>query len=557
MKLLVLISTLTISAAALLAQPWAGRTMQWTRSGSRQFSSPTARVNIDSLGADPTGAMPSDDAMTLALAQAQGGGATIVMGAGSYMFRRPFSVPSNTTILGQGADATKLIFKELGEVDCIKIQGGITRALYPLVRPLRRGDSLIYFDGGVMEPGVLLRIVLNDTDLVYSDWARGSVGQVVEVRSSIAQATILDTPLRFDAEMNRNPRCIRLIPAENIRIRCLAIERTDSTEQQTANIRIVNARDIVIDGVRSRKTNFGHFVIESSVHVTVTRCDIAESFGYGGGGRGYGVVCQFTASDCRIEDNIFSDLRHSMLLQAGANGNVFGYNASKNARWTEFPNDAAGDIVFHGNWVFGNLVEGNDVCNIVVDNSHGANGWFNTIHRNRAREYGLYMGASPYADSTTIMGNEITNTNMIKGLFVTGGTGLINIGNIIKGKLTPPDQSVPLPASLLYTRQPAPYSDLMWPPHGNIDPSKRDTIPSKKRQLHSTQTCPCVEDIPTTVGRDAATEVMGDAIHHAVVYDLQGRILFEGSVLHYQSWIQNRPIFSQQRVNNTLLILSR
>ena len=309
-----------------------------------------------------------------------------------------------------------------------RIQGGIRRAIYPLVKGFERGDSLLYFDGGVMEPGDLLRVVINDTDLVYSDWAVGSVGQVVQVRSSIGLATMLDTPLRLSASIDRNPRCLVLLPVEQVRIRCLSIERGDSTASQTANIRIVNARDIMIDGVRSMKTNFGHIVIESSARVTVTRSEFSESFGYGGGGRGYGVVCQYTASDCRIEDNIFSDLRHAMLMQAGANGNVFAYNASKNARWTEFPNDAAGDVVFHGNWVFGNLVEGNDVCHIVVDNSHGANGWHNTILRNRSREYGLYMGGSPFADSTMIMGNEIPNTGLIKGLFITGGKGLVNIG---------------------------------------------------------------------------------------------------------------------------------
>jgi hypothetical protein len=557
MKLLTLISTLTLCLSPLLSQQWQGRTMQWMRSGSRVFSSPELRIYLDSLGADPTGAMPSDDAMTQALAIAQGEGATIVLGAGTYMFRRTVMIPSNTTIQGQGANATTLMFNDIGETDCIRIQGGMTRALYPLVQPLKRGDSLLYFDGGVMEPGALLRIVMNDSDYVYSDWARGSVGQVVEVRSSIGQATMLDTPLRLDVAMARNPRCIRLIPAEKIRVRCLAIERTDSTAQQTANIRIQYARDVVIDGVRSRNTNFGHIVIEASARVTVTRCDIAESFGYGGGGRGYGVVCQFTASDCRIEDNIFSDLRHSMLLQAGANGNVFAYNSSVNARWTEFPNDAAGDVVFHGNWVFGNLVEGNDVCHIVVDNSHGANGWFNTVLRNRSREYGLFMGASPYADSTTIMGNEITNAGLFKGLFITGGAGLVNIGNIVKGKLTPPQLSIVPPASFLYSSRPSSYQGTIWPPHGAADPSQRDTIPARMRMLVSKQTCPCEADIPTTVAERGPSTPNFDGVNQVLVYDVQGRLVFDGSVQKYRSWNHDHLVISQHTANGTMLVLMR
>ncbi|MBK6996924.1 MAG: hypothetical protein IPH31_19135 [Lewinellaceae bacterium] len=38
-----------------------------------------------------------------------------------------------------------------------------------------------------------------------------------------------------------------------------------------------------------------------------------------------------------------------MLLQSGSNGNVLGYNFSTDPYWEEFPNDAAGDIVLHGN----------------------------------------------------------------------------------------------------------------------------------------------------------------------------------------------------------------
>ena len=556
MKLLFLISTLTFLSAGAYSQSWMGRTMQWSRAGARPFASPEMRVYIDSVGGDPTGMMPSDDAVLTAISMAGSEGVTIVFGRGRYLLRRPIALPSNTTLQGQGATSTVLSFEGIGSVDCIRIQGGIRRAIYPLVRGFERGDSLLYFDGGVMEPGDLLRVVINDTDLVYSDWAIGSVGQVVQVRSSIGQGTILDVPLRLGASIDRNPRCLVLLPVEQVRIRCLGIQRDDSTAQQTANIRIVNARDVMIDGVRSSKTNFGHVVIESSARVTVTRSDFSESYGYGGGGRGYGVVCQYTASDCRIEDNIFSDLRHSMLMQAGANGNVFAYNASKNARWTEFPNDAAGDVVFHGNWVFGNLVEGNDVCHIVVDNSHGANGWFNTILRNRSREYGLYMGGSPFADSTMIMGNEIPNTGLIKGLFITGGKGLVNIGNIVKGKLTPPELSMVPPPSFLYASRPAGYQGNIWPPYGAMDPLQRDTIPARIRQIISKITCPCTEDFPTTVRERASQHDPLENIERVVAINVLGQQVFAGTPAEFALWRADYNILAKQISSVTLTVLT-
>jgi hypothetical protein len=95
----------------------------------------------------------------------------------------------------------------------------------------------------------------------------------------------------------------------------------------------------------------------------------------GGGGKGYGIMVQNTSGDCLIENNIFRHLRHSMILQAGSNGNVFGYNYSIDPYWTEvsLPSNAAGDIVLHGNYVYANLFEGNLGQQIVIDDSHGIN----------------------------------------------------------------------------------------------------------------------------------------------------------------------------------------
>ena len=92
-------------------------------------------------------------------------------------------------------------------------------------------------------------------------------------------------------------------------------------------------------------------------------------------------MLHFTTNECLVEDNIFNHLRHSMILQAGANGNIFSYNYSYDPYWTGvfFPANSAGEIVLHGNWPYANLFEGNDVGNIVIDNSHDANGPHNTF----------------------------------------------------------------------------------------------------------------------------------------------------------------------------------
>lgn len=70
---------------------------------------------------------------------------------------------------------------------------------------------------------------------------------------------------------------------------------------------------------------------------------------------------------------------------------------------------------------------------MVVDNSHGKNGPFNTFFRNRAELYGLIVSASQ--DSQNLIANEITNTNVIMGQFILQGNGHLSINNTIKSKL--------------------------------------------------------------------------------------------------------------------------
>ena len=110
-------------------------------------------------------------------------------------------------------------------------------------------------------------------------------------------------------------------------------------------------------GIESNNCTFSHVRIEQSSNLFIARSYFHHGFDYGGGGRSYGIAIQFSSGSCLIEDNVFERLRHSVLLQAGANGNVIAYNYSLDPFWSSTPSDAAGDMVLHGNYVFANLFE--------------------------------------------------------------------------------------------------------------------------------------------------------------------------------------------------------
>jgi hypothetical protein len=74
-----------------------------------------------------------------------------------------------------------------------------------------------------------------------------------------------------------------------------------------------------------------------------------------------------------------------MTVCEGVNGNVFAFNFSRGQAWTfhGLPNLFQGaDLCLHGRFPYANLFEHNVVEFVYADDSHGANGPYNTFLRN-------------------------------------------------------------------------------------------------------------------------------------------------------------------------------
>ena len=80
------VTALLLLSTSLCAQPWSAYTTVWNRAGARSFVQPASVVEIDTLGADPTGATPSDVAFQRALSLLPDGG-TLRLGTGTYLLR--------------------------------------------------------------------------------------------------------------------------------------------------------------------------------------------------------------------------------------------------------------------------------------------------------------------------------------------------------------------------------------------------------------------------------------------------------------------------------------
>jgi hypothetical protein len=410
------------------------RIVDWSNAGVRtnipNFSN---TLNILDFGGLNNGTGSNHTALLAAIAAAAPG-TVIFFPEGTYRFENSVGIGKDSIIIRGAGSNTRLLFDFNGLVrNMFNVSGQEANTNYWLKGPALKGNSFVTVETpGVFSAGQWVRLMANDSSIIQSNWAYKTVGQILQIDRISGDTLHFKTALRISWDLAFAPRLRIMNPRKYVGFENFYLERVDKAEGQTTNINFTRCTDSWIWGVESNLTNFGHVSLSYSSNITVRGCYFHHSHDYGGGGRGYGVVLEFTSGECLIEDNQFNNLRHSILHQAGVNGNVVAYNYSVNPYWTSFPNNSAGDLVMHGNYPYSNLSEGNTVQHIVIDYSHFINGPYNTFFRNKAAGYGLFMAPSAGNDQNFV-GNDIPNTALLQGAYTLTGSGHFQYGNRVRG----------------------------------------------------------------------------------------------------------------------------
>ena len=440
----------------------ADRIVNWSLAGVRDSSTSNfAVIDVVAGGLVNDGVTPCDAALA-SLFSTHAEPAIFYFPAGTYLFNAPISLRSNCVFRGQGATVTNFIIDHSGSGNGININGTAILAdstSFSMVG-IKNDTSILVLNGSNYASGDWIRIVQDDADLIFSSWAAGSVGHIVRIATVNGNVLQLESPLRMDYSLTRHPRIHRILPKSNVGIECLSIERLDNTAPEQASVLSFNyAVNSWVNGIEISKTTFAHVEATACSNLAITNSYFHDAHEYGGGGRGYGVMLHFTTNECLVYSNIFSHLRHSMILQAGSNGNVFCYNFSRDPYWTGsifLPSNSAGDMVLHGNYPYSNLFEQNDGQNMVIDNSHGANGPHNTYFRNRGGLFGIFFSDNT-SPNQNLVGNEITNTGspMSAINYTIQGTGHFVFGNNNKGTIAPSGTTALPDTSYYFSSRPA------------------------------------------------------------------------------------------------------
>ena len=389
--------------------------LDWQRAGFPGDTVPSYSIvkDITTFGASNTGASSTNAAFTAAVNSLGGANGVIYFPPGNYLFTATLFLRGGLILRGAGSGSTTLTFNLPGEGDLIRVTGTVG-ASTPITAAVQQySNQVTVTDPNIASMGSFVKIYQNnESTLINDSWADNVVGQFSLLKSKSGNTFTFYTRHRRAIPLNGAPIAQVINMKTGVGIECLKIKRmdVDLVANQTSNIFFNYAAFCWVKGIDSDSTNFAHISIMNSSNIEVSGSYFHGAFSYGGGGSAYGVVCHMSTGDCLIENNIFRNLRHAMLLQAGCNGNVYAYNYSLQQKRTEFPSDAAQDLVLHGNYPYANLFEENISQNIGGDVSHGKNGPANVFFRNRAQYYGItFTGGS--GDSSIVIYNEVTATS--------------------------------------------------------------------------------------------------------------------------------------------------
>lgn len=366
-------------------------------------------------------------------------GVVVYIPEGDYIFYDQIELPSNFILRGDGVGKTRLTFELRTSRDLIYTHGRHSWQQTNLKSSAMKGDSIIIVDNNGLQVGDWIQLADTDDELVKSNWARRKTGQFIRIKGIDGDLIYLSSQLRRNYLIENSPSIQKKELVENVGIEDLSIDNRTVSSIQTSNIQFQYAHNCWVKNVSSKNCNYAHVLFEYATHCSVINSEFEGAHDYGNGGKAYGVVMQFATGDCLVMGSKFSNLRHSLLLQAGANGNVLVTNVSSNPHWEGvfLPDNSSGDIVLHGNYVYANLIAKNDCQTIVIDNSHGFNGPDNLFFENLVSGYGIIMNRKSSSGGQLFIDNTIVNDKIFKGRFRIKGKDHYLQGNMVKGKINP------------------------------------------------------------------------------------------------------------------------
>ncbi len=408
--------------------------------------------------------------------------AVILLPAGSYRIESPLEMRTGVVLRGEGSLLSHLVCASPD--GCIEIQGSIGGDFTDIDGDVAIGSTEVTVaDASQFAAGGGAEIQQDDIVVAEADWGENAPGQMVRIEAVNGDILSFTPALHLELDAGHNPQIRPIDFVEEVGIEDLHLERVD-TGGETNNITVRRVADTWIRRVESDNTLKYHLSVSESLFIEIRDSWIHDAVSKGDGGMGYGASLSRHVTSSLVENNIFNELRHSMIIQIGTNGCVFAYNYSE-ANYSDDGWDKP-HISLHGHYPFLNLFEGNIIPWAYVGDYWGDVGPGNTLFRNRALgtdrhqdlgddrgfAYGDYHGVQ------FLVGNEVTGGEIYGEL-----DEVVIHGNNEKGSIVwdPEIEGEDLPDSYYLGQRPDFFGGGDWPSIGGDQVLGEGTIPALTR----------------------------------------------------------------------------
>lgn len=476
------------------------RLVDWSVAGLIEtIPEPTTIIDVTDYGLVGDSLTDNSAAFQTAIAALGGSAGVLYFPEGKYSFLSQMQIPTGVIIRGEGSDKTKLFFNLDGNsIHCMLVSAGQSESFTRVYSGFAKGSDTLVLRSQLdftADEFAEMRQENGSWDTDPAAWAEKVVGQILKIDHQNGDTLFLINPLRLDYDTALKLEVRKMVPITNVAIECLYIKRIDEPVSAGSNIYFEYAANCRISGVESNVSSGTHIYINSSINILIEGSYIHHAVNYDGvGTNGYGVMLDNHSGECLIRNTVFWFLRHSMMVKAGANGNVFAYNYSIEPNRTEAFSTLSADISLHGHYAFANLFEGNVVQNIFIDHYWGPSGPHNTFFRNRVELYGIIFtnDETLETDRQNIVGNEITD--LVYGQYSLSGTDHFEYGNNHNGTCIPSSTDDVNIDSYYLTNIPDFWdAGLNWPSIGYPNSLDEYKIPAQLRFEKGTDITICPE----------------------------------------------------------------
>jgi hypothetical protein len=394
---------------------------------------------------------------------------------------------SGVVLRGRGSSQTRLDCQTTE--GCLGALGSPAGGYVSITGGLQQGSTRLQVaDASGFSQGQGAEIRQQDIVPPSADWGAVAVGQMARIVGIQGNTLTIEPPLHLDYDAGKSPEIRPVDFVERVGIEDLHLRRIDAGGSSASNIGFRRVAHAWVRRVESDFTEKYHLGVGESLQLEVRESYFHHAKSKGDGGQGYGVSLGRYVTSTLVENNIFVETRHAMIVQIGVNGCVFGYNyAEKNY------SDDGWDktyITLHGHYAWMNLFEGNIVGYVGVDDVWGPSGPGNTFFRNKVlgtdkhQDFGEFRGIllEQYHGTQYLVGNQVAGEGIYGDL-----SDVLLHGNDENGDVSW-DPSLPqsLPPSYYRGAKPAFYGALDWPSIGADIPFAQSTNPALQRWQAST-----------------------------------------------------------------------